>query len=234
MLHTSNCQEEQCTSSSSIGVVGFPFSQVDDHFLYLNTGGPADCSGDITSFTYCYYSPPTNLHGNDESYRTNLGVYRPRTEGGSTVYDLVSRVLTVERSQAQVDSELNWDGNEYSSGSTCPNVNLTEPVTVNAGDVLGACVRQSSNNVNQLDIVGRAFSSLVRTDTTGCTDTELPQSVTSVETASFRVLHLHATICEFSTTFYTKSYTQGQIQNLLGSVYQHIKRIGKNLTGSLT
>ena len=188
-------------SSSSIGAVGFPILQVDDHFLYLNTGNPAECSGSIIAFTYCYYSPPTSLRENDDSYRTNFGVYRPRTAGGSTVYDLVSRVLTVERSQAQVDNELNWDGSQYSSSSTCSNINITEPVAINVGDVLGACIRQSSNNVNQLDIVGRAFTSLVRTDTTECTDTELPQSVTSIEASSFRVLHLHATICEFPLQF---------------------------------
>ena len=112
MFQYSNGQGDQCTSSSSIGVVGFPVLQISNEYLYLNTGDSAECSGTITAFSYCYYrlySPPTSLREDGQSYRTNFGLYRPRMENGNTVYDLVSRVLTIEKSQNNVDDELDWE-----------------------------------------------------------------------------------------------------------------------------
>ena len=214
-------QENQCTTRS-IGTDRGTNNVNRDDYFYLNTAAPSDCWGTITSFSYCYYAPRESQRSSSSLYRTNFGVYRPSMEGGARVYTLVSGVFTLERSQAQVDRELDFvdkrrrrsvrdtDGarfkREYDNDDECLDLSFNEPVTVNPGDVLGACVFDPpGSSVYPLDVVRSASSSdeLLRADSgsSGCTDTAVPSSITSssLSTRTSRVLHLHATIGKNTT-----------------------------------
>ena len=184
----------QCASGQAFcGVAGTNYAQLGRHpegpsskRFYLNVGEPAACTGSISSFTYCYYTP--NNPGN-KVYLFTFAVYRENSQTG--VYEVNSPVFQVERTGADF---LGFFG--------CPVYRLNEPVTVEAGDVLGACVFDPrGSNHKQLDIVGEHssdLSMLISTDDGGCDrdPAAVPSTVSSSSLGNVfdRVLHLYANI----------------------------------------
>ena len=184
----------QCASGQAFcGVAGTNYPQLSgppggpsSRRFYLNVGEPAACTGSISSFTYCYYTP--NNPGN-KIYLFTFAVYRENSQTG--VYEVNSPVFQVERT-----------GSEFIGTFNCPVYTLNEPVTVEAGDVLGACVFDpSGRNHKQLDIVGEHSSDLsmlmsTNDDDCGRDPAAVPSTVSSssLDNAFDRVLHLYANI----------------------------------------
>lgn len=170
-------------------------SIVQDEYLYLNTRDLSGCWGTIDQFDYCYYRP-TGHYSSSHVYKTNFGVYR----FNGTMYNRVSDVLTIERTQGQIDSALDWDDDEYDNGNDCRSIDLAEPLTVVPGDVLGVCIFEpTESDIHQLDMVRSNNNNndvLLRTDTTGCNSSSIPLSVAPTIEVTRRILHLYATIGE--------------------------------------
>ena len=155
------------------------------HAVYLNIGDPASCSGNINSFKYCYYSPEDSA----PSYLFNFAVYR-ESSSNSGSYNNISLVFVVERTSSDVTTELG------SGDFVCVDFTVNNPVPVNTGDVLGACIFDPSGSTRQLDIVGNAGSTLLRDDNNDCSSGSLFPTValTNPKTIGNRFLHLYANI----------------------------------------
>ena len=177
--------------------------------FYLNTANPAPCSGTVSKWRVCYYGPP------DEtiltSYWATYAVYR-RNSAGDT-YNRVSDTFSAVRASVSLLLAYgifnNVDGLVRVNNFTCYDDSIDTPLTVQAGDVIGACVFDPEdvtlifNRVTrlQLNVVGRsdsANSHLMELDeaAAGCTEDTLPQSVStdSLTLTNSRALHIYATI----------------------------------------
>ena len=179
--------------------------------FYLNTADPAPCTGNITSWRVCYYGPDDvdNLSG---SYWATYAVYRRTGSGDDVHYERVSEMFralrTIERF-TDIDG-TGVDGEILEGGFNCYNDSIdtgNSPLTVQAGDILGACVFDPENIVRgtrvtlnrlQLDIVGDVSgqSLLQTTDTSECSTVAIPSNIPAnqLSAQSSRRLHLYANI----------------------------------------
>ena len=90
----------------------------------------------------------------------------------------------------------------------CTTLTPVDPVTVQAGDVIGACVFDPpDDDTLQNDVVGEIDDSnryLMTTGTNGCGDAAVPRNVNFLSTRNSRVLHIYADIGKLHvTTFYS-------------------------------
>ena len=112
----------------------------------------------------------------------------------------MSPVFVAERSTSNLVSQLGVNGDDFAGPFNCAVYTPNVPVTVEAGDVLGACVFNPSGGDNkQLDIVGNRLTSLgmlMKTGVNGCGMNTVPSTVTStsLQDSSSLVLHLYANI----------------------------------------
>ena len=178
--------------------------------LFLNIGDPAICSGNINSFKYCYYSPGDSA----PSYSFKFAVYR-ESSSNSGSYNNISPVFVVQRTSSDVATELGG------SGFVCVDFTVNDPVPVNTGDVLGACIFDPSGNTLQLDIVGNAdagTSMLLRHENNGCSSGSLSPTVTPPDTVGNRLLHLYANIGNNIQPYYTIAFVNVciYISNVIG------------------
>ena len=176
-----------------------------DSMFYLNTANPAPCSGNITSWRVCYYGPDSIGFS---AYWATYAIYRRIINSdGSERYEEISSMFTAVRATgllAAVDSTGIIDGSIQQDGFNCYDDFIdtdASPLTVQAGDVLGACVFDPVNSENydrrQLDIVGETEGeSLLGMSTSGCTTDALPSSipVSQLSMVSSRRLHIYANI----------------------------------------
>ena len=167
-----------------------------DHNFYLNTQNPAPCDGTITSFQFCNYRSTQFA----DFYESTFAIYRLRASEPDS-YDAIVPALSARRAFG-----TGLGGILGSFG--CTNLTLEDPVTVQAGDVIGACVFDPpGNDTLQNDIVGVIDDSnryLMTAGTNGCGDAAVPQNVSSLSTRNSRVLHIHADIGKLHvTTFYS-------------------------------
>ena len=89
---------------------------------YLNLRHPATCSGNLTTWHYCFYSGSITR---TTTYSATLNVWRPRDDG--ITFDRIHRTfLNVDLSPAGGSSEL-----------ICGTHAETDPVTMQPGDVIG-------------------------------------------------------------------------------------------------
>ena len=181
--------------------------------FYIDRGNRAGCAGMITSLSYCFHRPPGNVPVANQ-YLTTVAVYRPAsTNTNENVFTVVSSPITIQKPVVELLTEL-----ELSAATdinfACSVFNLPQPVAMETGDVLGACVFDppDSNGVTtyRLDIVSRGNNEdLVRTNTnpgvpTGCGANVVPSFfVEGLGTSVSRSLHLWANIGKLSCT---KSY----------------------------
>ena len=172
--------------------------------FYLNTQDPAQCTGTITQFQYCYYRSGSFA----ASYDFTFAVYRSM---GSS-YVPVSQAFTTGRTIA--NANLGFGDN-----FACTSYSVDE-ITVQAGDVIGVCIYDPPDNADpvdvligpdltnrvQLDVVGGNAPSdrfLMSTGNTGCGDFSVPSSVSSLGTQTSRVLHIYADISKNISYLYT-------------------------------
>ena len=180
---------------------------VRDRAFYLNTANPAPCSGSITNWSVCYYGP--NTASVLTSYWATFAVYRKRGSGSFESYERVSKVLHAIRAHsflASYETAGHIDGEIQTGDFNCYSNSMdasTSPLMVQAGDVLGACVFDPEDIINnlfvrrQLDIVGQiSGESLLGMGTSGCTIDALPTSIAANLLLPYhsRRLHLYADI----------------------------------------
>ena len=166
-----------------------------EQYFYLGIARRASCSGIINYFSYCYYRPEVAT----QSYVFTFAIYRQNSLDNG-VYDVVSSVFIAERTSSDVTTDLG------SGNFACVNLTVNDPVPVNAGDVLGACIFDpQEENVQQLDIVGIRKDGVGihrswRAGATGCTPVSVPSSVIPQppETLERNLLHLYANIGIFT------------------------------------
>ena len=162
--------------------------------LYLNTESPADYDGTVAEWNFCYYRPSTWDPNNN--HLTAFAVYRLGANG--TQYDRVSETLTINLS----NDHLEMTTVRFVCDVISPNVSLI----VQAGDVLGACIRDlGSTNTDEPNILGRAATghTLLRSQTDLCDGSQsgeagliLPSHVLSenLEVADSNILDLFGNI----------------------------------------
>ena len=173
--------------------------------LYLDVNNPTPCTGNITSWTVCYYGPE-DVH-RVGSYWATYAIYRRMGSNSESTdrYERVSEMFSAVRTVQQyigfpvVDGEIEQGGfNCYEDTVDAGNSLLT----VQAGDILGACVfdPDRDNGAVQrlpLDVVGEVSGeSLLAMNTNGCTRDDLPVNISAndLSSVSSRRLHLHANI----------------------------------------
>ena len=176
--------------------------------FYLNTANPATCNGTVSNWTVCYYGPRSL--DSDASYWATYAVYRRNDSGGQERFEQVSRIFSAVRTnnlEARIDPE---DGGIQQDGFVCYNDSTGDPpVTVQAGDIIGACIfdpqdRDVNSNVAsfdrfQLDIVGRiSGESLLELSESEarCSMNSIPSDITvnGLSNRNDRRLHLYANI----------------------------------------
>ena len=176
-----------------------------DSMFYLNTANPAPCSGNITSWRVCYYGPDSI---NFSTYWATYAIYqRVISSDSSERYEKISSMFRAVRATgllAAVDSTGIIDGSIEQGGFNCYDdfINAgASPLTVQAGDVLGACVFDPVNSENydrhQLDIIGETEGeSLLGMSSSGCTTDALPSNIpiSQLSMVSSRRLHIYANI----------------------------------------
>ena len=168
--------------------------------FYLNTANPAPCGGTITSWRVCYYEPD---NAEDyQNFRATYAVYRRRSSDKNiTRYERVSEMFTALRSKS------NFENNDDDSDFNCYNYPLdmqNAPLTVLAGDVLGACIFNPFNSFfpyidrRPLDIVSQGSQDekfILQRRTTGCGRSTIPSEISISELFNTsRQLHLYANI----------------------------------------
>ena len=119
-------------------------------------------------------------------------------------YMRVSEMFRAIRTVSRFTGESIVDGEIAQGGFNCYDDSIDvgdSPLTIQAGDILGACVFDPSNSfgVNrfQLDVVGEANGgSLLQMSTAGCSRTDIPPDVptTQLSTVNSRRLHIYSNI----------------------------------------
>ena len=175
-----------------------------DNQFYINRGNPATCDGMITSFSYCYHRPDET----DNDYQITFALYR-NINNLEFEYRNVSQTIVLRKTHSDVEKEL--VGVDFA----CSELTMNQPLTVQMGDVLGACVVDPpSDSVYCLDIAGRhgsgeASGNLLRAERApaGCTETSVPRSFDFAtitehqDITSSRVLHISATISRYNYVY---------------------------------
>ena len=131
--------------------------------FYLNTASPAPCTGNITSWRVCYYGPNQDLDPDDfRSYWATYAVYHKMGSGGDERYERVSQLFSAVRATsnlARLDSTGIVDDVIQQRGFNCYDDSVASPLTIQAEDVLGACIFDPMDGSffsrHQLDIVGQ-------------------------------------------------------------------------------
>ena len=176
--------------SCHVGTDATEFEANKEHSFYLNTQDPAQCDGTITEFNFCYYrSNPIQLAA---SYDFTFAVFRR----SSSEYINVSEAFTTGRTVA--NSNLGLFGT-----FACRTFSVND-IPVQAGDVIGVCIYDPPDNAGfttrlPIDMVSQNAGSehfLMSTGNSGCGDMSVPNPVTvsSLNRANQRVLHIHADI----------------------------------------
>ena len=119
-------------------------------------------------------------------------------------YEQVSQLFSAvkaTRNLVQVYNNNVTNGVIQQLGFICYDDPITVPLTVQAGDVLGACVFNVTDGTffirRQLDVIGRVNGeSLLRMDSGGCSIDALPTTiqVSQLSIVNSRRLHLYANI----------------------------------------
>ncbi len=217
---------QQLVSGQHCGTVGRVGStRIDDRNrardqFFIDRGNRAGCAGMITSLSYCFYRPPLTDPVSTE-FLTTVAVYRPASSNANeNVFTVVSSPITILKSATDLE-ELNITSD---TEIACSVFNLPQPVPMETGDVLGACVFDPDDTTSgvityRLDIVSRAAGgseNLVRTNThnaqpssipAGCNATTVPGSFDGGDSdvgnraSTDRSLHLWANIGKFKNDF---------------------------------
>ena len=208
VVYLTSAQQESCGSIGSNNEAASTPSRA--QLFYLNTANPAPCTGNITSWRVCYYGPD-NVNGAG-SYWTTYAVYRSMGSGSSIRYVRVSEMFRAIRTIATFTLTPGVDGEIEQGGFNCYTDSIdvgASPLTIQAGDILGACVFDPDGDIVfedgdilirlPLDVVGEASGpeeSLLQMSTDGCSRVEIPSDVSAnqLSTLNSRRLHIYANI----------------------------------------
>ena len=208
MLYSTSAQQEQCGSIGNSDETAATASRA--QMFYLDTANAAPCTGNITSWRVCYYGPSSvNSFG---SYWASYAVYRRTGSGNSIRYGCVSEMFRAIRTTSALIGNPIVDGEIEQGGFNCYTDSVdvgSSPLTVQAGDILGACVFDPSNSfsINRLplDVVGEASDgTLLQMGTAGCSREEIPSDIPQNQLSSVnsRRLHIYAIIGKLCYSFY--------------------------------
>ena len=210
VLCLASAQQEQYGSIGNSDEIAGTASRT--QMFYLDTTNPANCTGNVTSWRVCYYGPDSvNDRG---SYWATYAVYRRTESGNNNNYGRVSEVFRATRAISGLQGESNIDGEIIQGGFNCYNDSIdvgNSPLTIQAGDILGACVfNPNDERINDpfvgpivivarlpMDVVGQANGeSLLQTGTDGCSRTNIPSDISTnqLSTVNSRRLHIYANI----------------------------------------
>ncbi len=205
MLQQQLISGQQCGTVGCVGSTRTGNNEAQNEF-YIDRGNRAECAGVIKSISYCFHRPPLDVPLAHE-YLATIALYIPTSNEENFIVS--SSPIVIQKFANELLSELNTGSN---SNFACSVLFLRHPVSVAAGDVLGACLfdpLDSSGIVRyRLDLVSRAtFNSddIVRTNTplsnpAGCTATRVPSSFhlrdSSTTQSSSRSLHFWGNIGE--------------------------------------
>ena len=200
VLYSTSAQQERCGSIGNNDETAATPSRA--QMFYLDTANTAPCTGNITSWRVCYYGPDSvNDRG---SYWATYAVYRMMGSGDSVRYIRVSGMFSAVRTIAIfVSVDPVADGEITEGGFNCYDDAIDSPLTIQAGDILGACVFDPSNSVLfdvtrlQLDVVGETSGgTLLQMGTSDCSRTDIPSDIlaSQLSTINSRRLHIYANI----------------------------------------
>ena len=208
VLYLTSAQQENCGSIGSNNEIAGTPSRA--QMFVINTANPAPCTGNITSWRVCYYGPQSvNRAG---SYWATYAVYRKIGSGSSTRYIRVSEMFRALRTIAgfTVTPGARVDGEIVEGGFNCYTDSIDvgdSPLTIQAGDMLGACIFDPNGDLVvddleilirlPLDVVGEASSeSVLQMGTAGCSTDEIPSDIPAnqLSTLNSRRLHIYANI----------------------------------------
>jgi hypothetical protein len=160
--------------------------------FYLDTANPANCTGNVTSWRVCYYGPDlVNARG---SYWATYAVYRMMGSDNNMIrYERVSEMFRAIRTiESFVSGSPIVDGEIVQGGFNCYTDSIdvgNSPLTIQAGDILGACVFDSEDDQlstitivvrRPLDVVGEVSGeSLLQMGTTGCSREDIPSDISA-------------------------------------------------------
>ena len=201
VLCLASAQQEQCGSIGNSDETAATASRA--RMFYLDTANPAPCTGNVTSWRVCYYGPDSI--DDRGSYWATYAVYRRTGSGNSVRYTRVSEMFGAIRIiEDYVSADPIVDGEIVQGSFNCydDSINVGDsPLTIQTGDILGACVFDPSNSfgVNRLplDVVGEVNGeSLQQMGNDGCSRTNIPSDISTnqLSTVNSRRLHIHANI----------------------------------------
>ena len=98
--------------------------------FYLNTLNPAPCSGNVTTWEYCYYSPDVIAR----EYWASFGIYKLVESN----YQLASAKFRIIIPNNEIGS----------SSFTCRTFTTPSVTTIQQGDVVGACVHDVIRSID--------------------------------------------------------------------------------------
>ena len=176
--------------------------------FYLNTAHPAPCTGNVMSWRVCYYGPDSvNRAG---SYWATYAVYRRTGSGSITRYVRVSEIFRALRTVAGFTVSPGVDGEIAQGGFNCytDSIDVGEsPLTIQAGDILGACVFDPDGDIVAddiellirlpLDVVGEVGGeSLLQMNADECSRENIPSDIPAnqLSTLNSRRLYVYANI----------------------------------------
>ena len=218
MLYSTSAQQEQCGSIGNSDETAATASRT--QMFYLDTANAAACTGNITSWRVCYYGPDSvNNRGN---YWATYAVYRMMGSGDSVRYIRVSGMFSAVRTIAIfVSVDPVADGEITEGGFNCYDDAIDSPLTIQAGDILGACVFDPDDiqliiTRLPLDVVGEANGeSLLQMGTSDCSRTDILSDVPANQLSPInsRRLHIYASIGKL----YYNYYAYGHVSILLSA-----------------
>ena len=104
-------------------------TKLTDFGFYLNTQNPAPCSGNVTTWEYCYYQPDASLRMSlnvDAAFQVPFGIYRLN---GSKISDIF--LISISNS------------NIGTGPFTCQTFNMSSVTTIQKDDIIGACIHDA-------------------------------------------------------------------------------------------
>ena len=151
----------------------------------------------------CYYGP--NNVDNSGSYWAIYAVYQRIGSGSGIRYVRVSEVFSAVRTISRFTGDPVVDGEIARGGFNCFDDDIdasASPMTIHAGDILGACVFDPSDlsiivTRLPLDVVGETSGgSLLQMSTAGCSRGDIPSDIPANQfsTLTSRRLHIYANI----------------------------------------
>ena len=181
VLCLTSAQQERCGSIENSDETEATPSRA--QLFYLDTANPANCTGNITSWRVCYYGPSSI--NNIGSYWATYAVYRRVVSAGSNIsYERVSGIFRAIRTISGFTNNPIIDGEIAHRGFNCYDDSIdvgNSPLTIQAGDVLGACIFNPDNSFGvsrlPLDVIGQGGGSLLQMGTAGCSREALPSDI---------------------------------------------------------